>query len=504
MNDRFYDQFDEIVSDVIKILDDSDSQIKGFLSEYLLMSFESFFYGNIIHNFFLNLNAENLRECGLSSDYATKIKRRFKKARKDVKAALLETSGAPFIDEAFLDHFKGEIKQDFPNALGLLSRIEGGNGAIQAREYLAGKAQEIRRAGHSGLGLSSTLSRGALLAYVEKEGHLPRIEDLDKPINDLLDALPAISKDEENRLRADATEMLEQNRESQKGFEERLYERWREPLDSLECLIGLSMVYGQNHRDKLAGVVNETNSAKFVALLKIHQRALQIANEILALLKAGYADGAIARWRTLFELAAISFFLKDNDNEVSQRYLDHAAIRRYADAKDYQRYYEELGHIPFEKEECEKIKQARQEALKKYADGFGKGNWDWIPTSIAKPWFKALAQHVGLGHWIPYYNFASAALHGLSRGFYRLGLLAESQDTPLCGASNVGLADPLQNTAISLHQVTVILLTLQPDFESLMQPYVMDGFVKEIGEKAVTIQKALEEESSKSTSFSFS
>jgi hypothetical protein len=97
------------------------------------------------------------------------------------------------------------------------------------------------------------------------------------------------------------------------------------------------------------------------------------------------------------------------------------------------------------------------------------------------PTFKALMIHVGLGRWLPFYNFSSAALHGLSRGFYRLGLPAEKRGIPLCWGSNVGLADPLQNTAIFLNMVTVCLLTQEPDDESLLVCQVMNGFPNDIG-----------------------
>lgn len=322
----------------------------------------------------------------------------------------------------------------------------------------------------------------------------------DRFVEELLEALPEASKPIVKRLKESAKEALEQEGEVRRGFEESLYKRWEEPLDLLECLIGLSMEYGQSHRNKLAGAVNETNQAQFAALVKIHQRALQVSNEILVLLKAGYADGANARWRTLCELGVISFFLKDNDDEVSQRYLDHQAVRRYNDAVDYQAHCEELGQQPFEKEEFEKIKKAKENACKKYADGFGDWNWNWIPRSILRQQsFSALTKHVGLGRWIPYYNLASSQLHGLSRGFYRLGLPVESQNTPLCRGSNLGLADPIQNTAIFLLDVTVCLLTLETDFESLLESHVMDSFVKDTGQKAVAVQKAIEhEESSKS------
>ena len=76
-----------------------------------------------------------------------------------------------------------------------------------------------------------------------------------------------------------------------------------------------------------------------------------------------------------------------------------------------------------------------------------------------------------------------------------MGLIRQDE-LLLCGASSYGLADPLQNTSISLYQVTVSLLTLQPDFESLIVMRVMDSFVREIGYKAVKIQKTIEKEES--------
>jgi hypothetical protein len=70
----------------------------------------------------------------------------------------------------------------------------------------------------------------------------------------------------------------------------------------------------------------------------------------------------------------------------------------------------------------------------------------------------------------------------------------------LVGASNYGLADPLQNTAISLLHITICLLNLEPDFESITQMQIMKNYISEIGIKAVSIQKQIEkEESSKSS-----
>ena len=59
--------------------------------------------------------------------------------------------------------------------------------------------------------------------------------------------------------------------------------------------------------------------------------------------------------------------------------------------------------------------------------------------------------------------------HGGAKGFYRLGLTTEYQKKILLvGPSSYGLADPIQNTVISLTHITVCLLFLVPDIENLI------------------------------------
>ena len=98
------------------------------------------------------------------------------------------------------------------------------------------------------------------------------------------------------------------NKENFKRNMKKIYELWKEPLDLLECLIRISFESIEKHVNKLSKDKKE-NNFKLTALVNAHARALQISNEILVLLKAGYPDGANARWRSLYELAVISFFL---------------------------------------------------------------------------------------------------------------------------------------------------------------------------------------------------
>lgn len=460
-----------------------------------MRAFKTCFYSNLINNFFLNLNTENLKDCGLSSDYIAKIKCKYRKLQKRVESTLSEPFEERVIDDVHYNNFKAEVTEEFPEALTLIVKIEKEVGLEKATEYLTHKAEEIKKTGKSREDFDCLLKTTAIEAYVKQRKRFPSGAGFERLFNALIEALPRISEDIVEYLRESSKGMLQDERDFREGFEERLYERWKEPLDLLEPLIRISLESGESHKNKLAKVTNETNKDKFGALIKIHARALQIANEILVLLKAGYADGAIARWRSLYELAVISCFLSANNNEVSKRYLEHEIVGKYKDARDYQKYCEKLGYPPIEKDACEKIKKEAEKILKKYETGFDK-DYGWVPASILPNRnFRALAEFVELDRDRPFYNLSKAAVHGGSRGFYRLGLTEDSQHKLLlAGASNYGLADPLQLTFISLNLVTVYLLTLEPDLESLTHSYVMLSFGKEIGAKAVDIQKIIEKE----------
>ncbi len=80
----------------------------------------------------------------------------------------------------------------------------------------------------------------------------------------------------------------------------------------------------------------ETNSdgkSVFTALRYINGRAIHIANEILILLKNGYADGAYARFRTLFESSVIADFIVKHGDEAATKYMEYKK-ERYGWASD--------------------------------------------------------------------------------------------------------------------------------------------------------------------------
>jgi hypothetical protein len=163
---------------------------------------------------------------------------------------------------------------------------------------------------------------------------------------------------------------------------------------------------------------------------------------------------------------------------------------------NYQEHCGELGYPPHEVEFLVKLEERKDYLCKSYGKNYF-GDWGWIPKDkVDNQSFTGLEKHIGLDRLHPFYKLSSAHVHGSSRGLYSLGLRNDFQNKILSvGASNYGLADPLQNVAISLMHVTNSLLTFEPDFESLTIMKINQYFIEDIGIKAVEVQKGIEKRS---------
>ena len=150
--------------------------------------------------------------------------------------------------------------------------------------------------------------------------------ELDKAIETLLSKIfssaPNIAENVANTITLDTAEYvsniffrkirrtyrysLQDRRNVQTRFEENVFSIWGKAINKLEVLLGLAIEVIE-HLDKMFHdgkiVYSET---KWTVLNRLHGRACQVTAEIICLLKAGYADGAEARWRSLHELSVVS------------------------------------------------------------------------------------------------------------------------------------------------------------------------------------------------------
>ncbi len=282
---------------------------------------------------------------------------------------------------------------------------------------------------------------------------------------------------------------LENHRKDRQKFEERLMEVWRQPIELLELFVSLATEAGTDFNFEFRNEAVSSDDAVFEALTRLHGRACQVSNEILVLLRSGYADGAHARWRTLHEIAVIGFCISkpetdEHRQELAEKYLRHETVQRYKMACQYKKHSERLYLEPISEEEFNDLKSKRDRLVSKFGEPFGKDyGWATSITHPNPPNMTTIEECVDLEHWRPYYRMASDNVHPNSHGaYYRLGLTSHQNNLILAGPSNAGLADPGHSTAISLHQITTSLLRTRSSIDCIVVMIILQKLVDEIGE----------------------
>ena len=318
-------------------------------------------------------------------------------------------------------------------------------------------------------------------------------------INDFLDStasnfihetIPEIAARIVFSLRESSEEHLELVREYQEGFVDRNAERWEKGFNALEILIIVCTETGEEfnntHREKAI----QDRNIQFDLVVRLHARSCHIASEIFWLLKGGFADAALARWRALHEVVVTALFLLNHGNELAIRYYEHETIESYKAMKQFNRYKSRLSVEEFSEEELIECKVARDEAINKYGQAFEE-NYGWAADALnnKRPNFFNLEEAVNLDHLRPYYKWASQNVHANVHGIRnKLGLAEAKEDVLLAGASNSGMTDPADLTALSLSQISVGLLTIYSNMDALIAQYVIKELSSNIGDLFLEIQ----------------
>lgn len=221
---------------------------------------------------------------------------------------------------------------------------------------------------------------------------------------------------------------------------------------------------GQSFLSDLATKGGLRQTAKRIALLRLHHRACCVSVEIESLLQSGLGDGAMARWRTLHELCVIAVFISQNSNDVARRYLRHEQVDRAKIERLFTRLAgEELGQID----------EITTSLRATYGKGFTEDcGWASKALKIERVKFSDLEKATDFGHARLDYLKANNAVHASSLALhYRpsLDLLTEPGD-PMEWAigSNLGLSGPAVLCAWSLLNVTIALLNTNPTADNVV------------------------------------
>ena len=112
-------------------------------------------------------------------------------------------------------------------------------------------------------------------------------------------------------------------------------QKWNKAFTTSEALYIMNLEFADSYKDVVNDLTKEEVQQKewtFLSLQYIHGRALQVYLEIITLMKNGFADGAFARWRTIYELAIVSDFISTYGEETAKEF--------YESSESDDRYYD--------------------------------------------------------------------------------------------------------------------------------------------------------------------
>src|SRR5690606_33748561 len=166
-------------------------------------------------------------------------------------------------------------------------------------------------------------------------------------------------------LRERLPSILDEVGHEEDGFLLRNRERWRPCLAELELMYLVCCEFGDALRAELAEEEPDGEVPySFEALESLYTRALQSFKQIIWLVEGGFADGALAAWRTLHELAVVSMFLSESGEETCARYIASFHCAAWKAAQQLNEHADRANLAPFNSEEMEELK-ARNDAFVK-------------------------------------------------------------------------------------------------------------------------------------------
>lgn len=125
----------------------------------------------------------------------------------------------------------------------------------------------------------------------------------------------------------DHQDLLVAERSSREHSQRQIRKIWSTALEHFELLLavvtGLVVAWA---RELDAPAKVRHGDARCEAVLRLARRGVNSAHEVLWLLEGGYPGAAMARWRTMHEMATFALALGDQPQILSRRFLDHQWI----------------------------------------------------------------------------------------------------------------------------------------------------------------------------------
>jgi hypothetical protein len=297
------------------------------------------------------------------------------------------------------------------------------------------------------------------------------------------------------RLKSTVSDKLEASKEIENQFEAAVYITWKKPFDLLDLLLYICLEVASEFNSEHRSETFSKPSYVQAALARQQANACLVFNEIIHLLKSGFPSGAHSHWRTLHEIACVSYFISKHGKDMAKRFLDYEVVESYFQAEAILEHEKKMDCKLLSEKDFNAVKEKVDEIRKTYGSEFVRKAsypYGWVPSALQKTWsLEKIEKSVKLDLLRPYYDLASYNVYGGPKGLiFKLGTMnREAQHVVVpVGPSNYGLADPGKSTAISLGQVTACLLQTESSVKSLIIVEALRNLVDEICDAFCRIQ----------------
>jgi hypothetical protein len=332
-----------------------------------------------------------------------------------------------------------------------------------AKHVLAGNRSALELEERPGL-------TSATLTFTAEDGE--EIAGLAKGIKAKMpDMITSIAKDASRvmlrRIRKEWPDIQAEHELNRAAFAETIDLIWGDALDKLDMLLATADSVGGQAIAATRASRSKKRIALTAALDRLHVRGCQVGTEILTLLRAGFADAAFSRWRTLHEISVVAMVLGDHGEEMAVRYLDHDVVEAQRAAEEYERCHPKAAAKRKNVAELRRIKAAYDAAIACHGSEFRTPyGWAAKHLGVDKPTFRHLEEAAVQAQMRLQYKVASYGVHAGTKGL-TVSVADVFGEGPPGAASIGGLQEAGVETAYSLLRLTGPLLGPQWSIDKL-------------------------------------
>lgn len=305
----------------------------------------------------------------------------------------------------------------------------------------------------------------------------------------------SIDHHESNEILLQVSKQARRERRGASATKRLVRNLWGASFDLLSGLLHESRTLGEQFLESEYDRARTSNDPVFYVLMHLHANACLIASEVIVLLDSGHAGGAIARWRTLYEVNIYAAFILKHGAKTAERYVRHMHVKDLEDLPSVDALLKAAGAEGLPSAEFEALAELKTRLLRQYGEDF-HGGFGWAKEACGKKGrlvFSDIASDVGLGVNEMFYRVASHLVHPTWKGILdNPGAPSDPNGEPLlAGPSEHGLWLPAELTTRSIYDATVSFLSCGPTGTRVMELDRLANCVKLISDRLREVRDML-------------